>query len=245
MGNFKLVNLLKWKKQIFLTGNNGKPLLDDDKKPVSVWIRIIGDDDQQEAYKMARIKSSEKRLTLRNVNSSDYKDQVLPLIDADKEVCIELIRATRGSNYMGEALANVERPNLPKMEEIAIDADSPTLEEQEKMDVAVEKTNAEYQKAIEDYMEIKNAELDAEIEKSSLDILRVMAMYETSNALALGTFLAEVAEEKAWRSVYIDENCTLRGYDSIEEFRSQHSIIKNQVLKAYEELETPPEQIKN
>lgn len=245
MGNLKLIDLLRWKKQIQLVNASNKPILDENKKPVSVWIRIIGDDAQQEAYKMARIKSSEKRYALRDPNSSDYKDQVLPLIDADKEICVELIKASKGSSFTGEALANIERPDLPKMEEIAVDADAPTLEEQEKMDKAIDKVNKEYEKAIEDYIKTKQTELDAELENASLEDVRVKAMFETSNAISLGVFLAEVQLEKVWRAVYLDEACTIPGYNSVDEFRDQHSSIKGQILDAYEKLETSPEEIKN
>lgn len=244
MGNFKLVNLLRWKEEIPLKDTSDKPILDGNK-PVTVWMRIIGDSDQQEAYRMARIKSAEKRLALRDITSPDYLDQVQPITEADRETCVELIRASRGSNFTSEALANVERPDLPKMEEIAKDADAPTLEEQEQMDKVIANMEKEYQAAIDEYITTRRTELDSELKDMPLDQLRVQAMYETSNALALGVFLQEVQLEKVWRSVYMDEACQIPGYESVEEFKSQHSHIKNQLIKAYEKLETPPEEVKN
>jgi hypothetical protein len=241
----KLVNLLRWKKPLLLKDDDGKVIKDDKGKEVKVWLRIIGDEAQQEAFKMARIKSAEKRIALRNMNSSDYKDQVLPIAQADKETCIELIKISRGSNFTGEALANVERPELPKMEEVAVDADAPTLEEQEKLDSLVVTIEKEYQAAIDTYVQTRGTELDKELEEIPLDSLRVQAMFETSNALALSVFLGEVQNEKAWRSVFMDEACTIPAYDDIEEFREQHSVIKKQIIEAYAALEISPDDVKN
>lgn len=241
----KLVNLLRWKKALSLLDGDDKPILDEKKKPVKVWLRVIGDEAQQDAYKIARVKSAEKRFALRDISSLDYKDQVMPIIEADRETCEELIKISRGSNFTGEALANVERPDLPKLDEVAVDADSPTLEEQETLDKTIADIENEYQTAIDTYVQTRGTELDAELKALDLDDLRVRAMFETSNALALNTFLVEVQDEKAWRSVYMDEACTIPAYDSVKEFKEQASIIRTQILEAYADLELPPDEIKN
>lgn len=240
-----LVNLLRWKKSLTLLDEEGKPIKDPKGKDVKVWLRIIGDEDQQEAYKMARIKSAEKRAALRDVNSPDYKDQVMIITDADDETCKELIRISRGSNFTGEALSNVERPDLPKLNQVAVDADAPSLEEQEELDRLIATVEKEYQDGINAYVLSRGEALESDLKNMPLDELRLTAMYETSNALALNTFLLTVQDEKAWRSTYMDENCSIRAYDSLEEFRQQHSLIRKQVLEAYADLEMPPEDIKN
>jgi len=240
-----LVNLLRWKKSLILLDENDKPIKDAKGKDVKVWLRVIGDEDQQEAYKMARIKSADKRAALRDINSSDYKDQVMIIADTDADTCKELIRISRGSNFTGEALSNVERPDLPKLNQIAVDADAPNLEEQEELDRLIEKVEKEYQEGIDAYVRARGEELDTELKTMTLDELRVTAMYETSNALSLNVFLLTVQDEKAWRSTYMDEGCSIRAYDSIDEFRQQHSLIRKQILEAYADLEMPPEDIKN
>lgn len=241
----KLVDLLRWKKPLLLLDAKGKPILDAKGKPVTVWIRIIGDEAQQEAYRSARLKSAERRAALKDTNSADYKDQILPISDADKDVCIELIKLSRGNNFISEALANVVRPNLPKLEEVAIDADAPTLEEQEKLDDLIRESNDEYEKSITEYTKTKQLELDAELNALELEDLRAQAMFETVNTVALTVFLTEVQNQKAWRSVYMDEKCTDPAYDSVEEFNSQVGLIKTQVLEFYNDLETSPNELKN
>lgn len=241
----KLVNLLRWKKAITLLDDEGKPVLDEKKKEVKVWVRIIGDESQQDAYRMARVQSAEKRRVLRDMNSTDYKDQILPIMEADRETCEELVRISRGSNFTGEALSNTERPDLPTLAQLADDADAPTLEEQEKLDSAIKEIETEYQAAINTYVQTRGVELEAELKEMDLDTLRVQAMYETSNALALNTFLVVVQDEKAWRSTYMDEACTIPAYDSVEEFKEQHPAIRRQILEAYADLEMSPDEIKN
>lgn len=240
----KLVNLLRWKKAITLLDADGKPILDG-KKEVKVWIRIIGDEAQQEAYRAARIKSATKRFALRDLNSPDYQDQVLPILQADRETCEELIILSRGSNFTGEALANTERPELPKLSEIAVDADAPSLEEQEKLDAATKEIEDEYQRGLDEYVKTRGIELEKELAALDLDGIRVMAMFETSNAIALNTFLVTVQDEKAWRSVFMDENCQTPAYDSVDEFKEQHGVIRQQIVQAYADLEISPDDVKN
>lgn len=241
----KLTNLLRWKKRVTLTDRTGEPLKDEKGNPVIVWVRIIGDEDQQEAYRMSRIKSYEVRMKLRDESTPDYKDTILPIQNAAKEVAIELVRASRGNNFTAEALANVERPELPTLAEIAIDPDAPTLEEQEKVDQAVLDTETKYQEAVQEYIKTRVAELEAELEAMSLEDIRKEAMVETANAMALSAFLTEVQDEKVWRAIYQDEACTKRAVDSVEEFRALHSTVKAQLINAYNDLELSPDEIKN
>jgi hypothetical protein len=242
----KLVNLLRYKKDVTLINpKTGRPLEDEKGNPVTVWVRIIGDEDQQEAYKMARVKSAQMRMLLRDPVSSEYKDKILPFFDADKETCIEVIKAAVGSDLMSEAFSNVERPELPKLEEIAIDPDAATLEEQEKFDALVKKTDEEYREAVNQYVLDKIASIESDMQNEDIAVVRMRAIEETTNAISLAEFLNELADEKCWRAVYTDEKCTQPAFDSVEEFRELHSDIKRQLKIAYDDLEFKPDEIKN
>ena len=241
----KLTELLRWKKKVILIDSQGEVLRDTKGKPVEVWIRILGDEDQQMAYKMARIRSAVKRALLRNPDTVDYKDEILPIMEADVDICKELVKVSKRTEYTTDALANVVRPELPKMEEIAIDADAPSLEEQEKLDKLTEEVEEEYQKAIVDYIDTRMAELETHLNSIDADEIRSEAMYETSNALALNAFMTEVAEEKTWRAVYLDEKCSQRAFDGVDDFRELPSIPKTQLIEAYDALEMSPDDIKN
>lgn len=241
----KLTQLLRWKRVITLNDENGKALRDGDGNPVTVWIRIIGDESLQTAYKLARIKSGKRRDSLRNQESMEYQDEVLPILEADKETCMQLIELSVENNFMSEAISNVEREELPKLEEIAIDADAPTLEEQEKLDAMVVKQEEDYQKAIDEYVETRKAELKVTLKDKTLDELRVQATFETSNALALATFLIEVQNQKVYRSVFLDKECKIPAFDDVDEFADLPPHNKKQLIEAYQELEMSPDDVKN
>lgn len=243
----KLANLLRWKKRVELRNESNKPLLDEDGNPVIVWVRLLGDFDMQEAFKLARIDSAKTRELLRTPDSIEYKDQVQPLIEADVDQCKEIIRAARSANWTAEAYSVVVRPDLPEIEEVAVDPDAPTLEEQEKLDKKTKTLEDKYRKEIDKYIETKSNELEAELKDMELDALRAMAKYEVSNVLPLAAFVSRLNDEKVWRSVYVDSDCKERGFSSLEEFKEASSVVREQLIQAYTALEnnTNSDELKN
>lgn len=234
----QLVDLLRWKKEITLKNMDGNPLR-------TVYLRIIGDYDLQESYRLARIASSKKRALLRDIESDDYKDEVNILDDATSEQCLEIILAAKSTLFENEAVAANERPELLEIETVAIDPDAPTLEEQEILDKKREEFEQEYQKKLVEYVETKKVELTTLLESLSLKEQQAMAKEELSNIVALGVFMEELNNQKVWRSTYIDKYFKERGYSSADEFRDAHPMIRNQLIDAYRLLEIGPEELKN
>lgn len=234
----KLASLLRWKRKVELKGVDKKPLLDEEGNPVIVWVRLLGDFDLQEAYKLARVESSKIRELLRNPESVEYRDQVEPLWEATEEQCKEIIRAAKGANWTAEAFSIVERENLIEMSEIAIDPDAPTLEEQEILDKKQEAQDKKYQKKIDEYIKIKEKELEAELSTMDLKKLQEAAKFEVSNVMPLSTFVVTLNDEKAWRSVYVDELCKERGFSNVQEFKESSTVIKEQIIDVYTALES-------
>jgi len=228
-----LSELLRWKKKVQLTDDT------------AAWVRIIGDWDLQESYKLARIASAKKREALRNINSSDFQDEIQAFSDASKEECLSLIRAARSNQWVSEALSAVVRPDEVKLSEIAIDPDAPTLEEQEKLDAENTKIDLDYKKAIEDYSKQKELELESELNVLDLKDLQMLAQVEASTILPLTVFMNELQDQKIWRSVYDDEACKKRSFSSIEDFREMLAPFKEKLIQAYNELETGSESLKN
>jgi hypothetical protein len=234
----KISKLLKWGKKVTLKDANGKVLMD-------VWLRILDDDDLEEAYRDARIASASLRTELRDPDSKRHQDDIARLENATKEECILIIKAAKGSNLTSEAFSNVVRPELPKMEEIAVDPDAPTLEENERLDAAIAKVNDEYAKAIDDYVEARSQAIDAELNARDRDDLLEEARNATVDLLVLSFFIQKVQDEKIWRGTYNDAKYTERGFDDILDFTSTDSGIKEQLREAYNELELNPEELKN
>src|SRR3990170_5609765 len=148
----QLVDLLRWKKEVLLKDISGNPLK-------SVYLRIIGDYDLQESYRLARIASSKKRALLRDTESDDYKDEVNILDEATPEQCLEIIMAAKSTAFENEAVSANERPELLGIDAVAMDPDAPTLEEQETLDKKREDAEQAYQKNLVEYVETKKAEL--------------------------------------------------------------------------------------
>lgn len=234
----KISKLLKWGKKVTLKDANGKVLMD-------AWLRILDDDALDEAYRDARIASAALRAEMRDPESKRYKDDVDRIKGATKSECIQLIKAARGSNLTSEAFSNVVRPDLPKMEEIAVDPDAPTLEENERLDAAIDKINEDYATAIDTYVEERQAVIDAELEAKERDELFEEAKAATIDLIVLSAFIQRVLDEKVWRGTFNDAKYTERGFDDIQDFLSTDSGIKDQLREGYNDLEMNPEEIKN
>lgn len=240
----KIVDLLRWRGSVELKDTDGKPILYD-KKPVTVYVRVIGDQDLQNAYKVARVHSAEARKKLRDHESLEFKDQVEPIREATKEECIELILTAREQNFGSDAYANTERPELVRLEEIAVDPDAPTLEEQEKLDATNEKVEQDFQNALKEYVETKKVSTKEELENTELEELRRLTELEVSNITSLGLFLQTVQDYKMIYACYNDKTYRERSFDSIEEWRETPTVIKDQLLAMYSKLEQGSEDIKN
>lgn len=245
MAMAKLSNLLKWSKEIELKGVDGNPIIDPDtKKPVKVWMRVLGDSDLQETYRQGRIKSSKRRTALRNPETAEYQDEVTVVDIAERQDLITLILTARQNVISTEAQVNVERPELPEIEEYSIEPDGPTLEEQEKLDAAIEELEAEYETKIKEYTEQRMEALKAELDAMDIEALRVEARLEISNIGALSEFLNEIADQKIWRGTFSDKGFTTRAFDNVEDFRQTAPVIKDQLREAYSNLELNPEELK-
>jgi len=174
-----------------------------------------------------------------------YRDEIELISEATVENCVDLIKAARANIFTAEAQSNVARSELPKIEEFATDPDAPSLEEQEKFDKAVRDIEDSYQKALEDYVKSRIETLESELKAMDLETLRTEAKLETSNIMALAVFMEEVQDQKTWRAIYSDKDFKEHEFKNIEEFRSTHGFIKDQLRLAYQELELNPDEVKN
>ena len=94
-----LSDLFKYKKEIPI--KNPKT----GKVKTKVWIRLLGDDDIKEAYKISRVASAAKRASLRDENSLDYKESMAQLGDLSQADLKELILAEAENSFNARAQA--------------------------------------------------------------------------------------------------------------------------------------------
>lgn len=240
-----LATLLRWKTDFDLKDQNDKPILDDAGNPVKIYMRIVGDFDLQESFRLARMASAEKRKRLRDPESDDYKAEIKLFEEASKEECELIIKTSRSANWYSQAFSAVIRPDEVKISDVAVDPDAPTLEEQEKLDAANEEADAQYRRELDQFVETKGKELDEELSKLELTDLRLLAQIETSIILPLNIFMSELVEQKVWRSIYLDKDYTVRAYRDVKHYRDTPDIIKKQLEQAYTELESREDGLKN
>lgn len=234
----KLSNLFKYKKKIEIKD----PKTD---KVVNVaWVRVLGDDDLKKAYQWARIASSEKRANLRDTNSVEHKDEIAQLDGVPKENLVGIILAAREQEFSNQASMAIVRPELPTLDEITERPDAPSLEDQERLDRLVKETDEGYEKAIKDYIDTKVEEVGAELMERPLPEVLELAKSDLANIQALDAFVSELNDQKGYRGTYDDEECRVRSFDSIEDFKSQHTLLKTQIITAYLDMEMGADDVK-
>jgi len=246
----KIADLLKWRDVVTLKNEQGEEIDEtgqptEEGKGVKVYLRVIGDFDLSESYRLARLASAEKRRNLEDKTSTDWQEATRPIKEATAEQATVLIKQARSSNLEAEARANVPRPDLPDIEEFAVDPDAASLAEQEKLEAAIEKIDEDYEKAVSDYIETRTTIIEAELATHSLEELRDLAMDEIGTVLALGEFYAELFDQKTARACYLDKTCKEKAFDTVDEFKSTASIIKGQLIDAYIKLEQGSSDVKN
>lgn len=240
----KIADLLKWRTTVILLDQDGNPILDDSNNPITVYLRIIGDNDLEEAHRAARIQSAQIRKALGDESTDAYKDRILPIMEASRQDCIDIIMQYRTSNLEAEARANTVRPELVTIEEIALDPDAPSLEEQEKLDSEQEKVDAEYEAALKEYVDTRTEVIRAEVEAMSDEELHEVARTEMSGVIALADFFTELMEQKVYRGAYSDKTYKVKAFDSLEEVKETSPTIRQQLFDAYLELEFDPDKVK-
>jgi hypothetical protein len=233
----RLADLLKFKGKL--------EIKDEDSKVIStVWIRLMGDEDIQAAYRQARIVSAARRDKLRDPESDEAKDILLQLKEQDRDYLTEIIITARENRFAAEAPVIATREELPTLDEVAARPDAPTLEEQEILDKGIEEVNEKFLKAVEDYIQTKVAETRAELAEYDDEKILELARKDMEIIQPLQVFMQEVNDQKGFRGTFLDASCKTRGFDSVEEFKDSHPLIKSQIIAKYDSLEIGSEDLK-
>lgn len=230
--------LFTYKKAISLVDNNGKEV-------AKAWVRLLGEEELNLAYKMSRVASLHKREKFRDHSSVDYSDEIAPVADLTREELLEMILEAQKNKVTSQAFVKVDREEIPKIEEFAQEPDAPTLEDQEKLDKAFDDQKSDFDKRIDDYISSRLITIRQEMDQNSTEELVKIAQEEMIGILPLNTFFIELAAQKAWRGTFEDAKCTKRIFDSVEEFYNADPLLKKQLTTAYSTLELGSDDIKN
>jgi hypothetical protein len=145
----------------------------------------------------------------------------------------------------GSQFITIDREDIPKTEDFAVDPDAPTLEEQEKRDMAELQSELDYQTKIKEFTETKEKEIADRLETIEREQLVLEARKALKDLRALSAFIEEVLDQKVFRGTYVDKECKIRAYKDKDEYINQHSTVKFQLRNAYQSLELSPEELKN
>jgi len=234
-----LVDLLRYKKEIEIIDPRT------DKVIKKVWIRVLGDLDLQKAYKASRLSSSSKRAALRDPESEDYKDEVLGVADLSTEEQMDVIKTAKLSNIVSEATLAVIRPDLPELDEVAVEPDAASLEELEKLDTEEVKVEKDYQIKIDEYIELRTQELTIQLNLLTKEELQKEAMEQVSVLVPFSIFMSELNVQKVFYGTFQDQACKLREFETLDDVKQLPKNIQEDIAMAISQLEISGAEIKN
>lgn len=230
--------LFTYKKEISLLDNRGNEV-------AKAWVRLLGEEELNLAYKLSRVASLQKRDKFRDTTSIEFKDEIAPMGELTREELLEMILEAQKNKVTSQAFVKVDREELPKIEEMAEEPDAPSLEEQENLDQAVQDQKLDYDKRVDSYIDSRLLVIKQEMEQKPTEELVKIAQEEMVGILPLNTFFIELNAQKAWRGSFEDSKYTKRIFNSVEEFNNADPSLKKQLSVAYASLELGADDIKN
>jgi len=228
----KLSKLFRWHKKVDIT--------EGDNVLATVYVRLVSDADFQEAKSVALRRSKELRIKLRDPNSEEHKSNFLDIDSLTRDELIMGISFGELPDYRDEALLQVPEKSPPEL------PDNPTLEQQEDYETKLEEIRNERAKFISDFIEKRAEERRAELDKIE-DINKIREMYTRSviNMKCVEEFTRVFREYQVYKGTFNDAKFIQPAFDSYEEFEECAPQLKNQLLKAYVNLELTGEELKN
>lgn len=230
MGN--LSKLFRWKRKVDI--RDGLKVLE------TVWVRLVGDNDYQEARTAALKRSKQLRAKLRDSNSDEYIAAFTDIDAMTKEEIILGIVYSEIPDYRDEAVLVTPEKPLPEL------GDNPTLEEQEEYQTKLEEQRQERVDTLAKFIEKKSEERRGELGKlENLDELRRMYHNALINVKCTELFTGTFREFCVYRGTFKDSACKQPAFESFDEFDACAAQLKNQLIAAYTNLELTGEDLKN
>lgn len=215
--------LFNWKKPVVI--KNGE-------KEVTIYMRIVGDNDLQRARVYAFRKSAELRKKLKT-EDTDERVAFLQELESfsDEKLLVETVLLLSMQDYRTEALRTVEvpLPNEPKS--------TATTEEQEKYQAEVDAYPQKFADALTDDIENRIKEDRKELKQMSFE--RLYAKYEKLliDQLASDELNRAYYSRLIYHACFMDEDCKYNLFESFDEFDNYPPFIKEYLVDEYQKLE--------
>jgi len=232
--NKDLAHLFRWNEKVEIKDRDNN-VLD------TLYVRLVGDVDYQQAQQYALVSSRKLRRKLKDTNSVEHQALFLDIDDRKKEDLIYGTLMSEISNFRDLAVADLGS----EIFEIKVPQDADTLEERENQQEAEEKLANEKAEKLRAKMEEKSEERKVELEKLSIKELKDIFVESSINAKCLDEFSTIFREYCIFSGTHKDSTFKTKAFADFEDFRNTSPNLKRQLIDAYLKLELTGEQLKN
>jgi len=222
--------LFAWSKESVITGLKGKDM--------KVYIRLLGDADNNRARIASLRLSAELRKALRDPESDERLAFIPDIEELDKELLVESIVIYTMRENTKRAMKEVV---IPKPKDPGSDA---TTEKLEKFQQAVDDYPSVREKAIRELLEKYIEDQRKELDKKSEEELYKIYIKVLSDELCEQELLNRFREYCAFFGTYTNKNLTKKLFDSYEEFDNLPREVKSKLIEEYQLLEVESEHLK-
>lgn len=228
-----LVDLFRWNKQV--------DIKDKDKNVVAtVFIRLVGDIDYNQAQQHALLISRKLRKALKNTDSMEHQSLFLDIDDRNRDDLTLGVLLSEMSNFRDMAVA--ELGDIFKVSELSL---NPTLEDKEQHQEAEEKLVQDKFDKIKSKMEEISNKRKLELEVLPTEDLKKLFIDSNINMKCIEEFSEAFRDYCVFAGTYKDQEFKTKVFIGFDDYRNTSPNLKKQLLDAYLELEISGEQLKN
>ena len=230
-----LINLFRWHTKVDIKDRDGK-------SAATLYIRLVGDVDYNQAQQYGLVASRKLRKLLRDENSAAHQSLFLDIDERTNEDLLFSVLLVEMHNFRDAAVADL----TDTIFDIALpESDDETLEGRENRQEAEENLATEKAEKLRAKMEEKSNERRTVLEKLSIEELRKIFIDSSIGYRCLDEFNTTFREYCIFNGTYNDSKFTARAFLDFDEFRNISPTLKGQLVNAYLQLELSGEQLKN
>ena len=217
--------LFKWKKEYTLVDSQGNPVVDEDDKEITVYIRVIGDNDLDEAKKFA-LRESRK---LRNKYRAS-PEEILPDMDELTSTELATLVTLNEASFLykqAERETTLPYPNS---------TNSLHIEDEE---IYLEKLDSYFEDliiAVDERAQKLFIETKAKYESMPIDRLRTRARNTYIDKIVEAEIVKFYNDAILFYAIYEDEACEKRVFSDIDDVRNTSRLLKEQLYTEYSKL---------
>lgn len=219
-----LNKLFHWNAELTIVDGNGTAV-------TSVYQRIVGDFDLQNARKAALRYTSQLRAKLTNVDSDDYQIYVAPVttLNRKEQEVLLLFDEMANLQHQAEKITRISEPKEPG-------SDAPTVEF-EKYQELDDTYEERYLKLLKENTEKLFEERKIEITGFSDQEITDLIIRNRIDAFCESELKTRFFEQCVYLGTYEDKEFKHRLYKNFDDFLNIPEFLKQQLMRGYADLE--------